>query len=86
MVGLGLGKYCSYACRVYSGTTVCYWNYMQVKIRDLTGFLIGMLSLFAGRFSLLASHAYFLSFFFLSECEAHGGWQVVDTEDVCFLS
>lgn len=40
-VEYGLGEYCS-APTVYracSGTTACYWNYMQVEIRDLTGLL-----------------------------------------------
>lgn len=38
----GLVEYSPTACRVYSGTTACYWKYMQFKIRDLMGCLCAM--------------------------------------------
>lgn len=37
------------------------------------------------RWTFLPPLRHFLSFFFLSKCEARGGWQDVNTEDVCIL-
>lgn len=38
------------------------------------------------RWTSLPPLRHFPSFFFLSKCEARGGWQDVNTEDVCILS